>query len=117
MSINAQPLLSGTDVQASADNAIATATIPAISGVQNFFTGFNADYDKEVSAFKTVTVTRTVAGASVVRTYNWDFTNGPFTLLLPGVVHGQPNSAITVALAASGTGATTGYITAYYFTN
>ena len=117
MSINAQPLISGTDVQASADNAIATATVPAIPAVQNFLVGFHADFDKAVALFKTVTVTRTVADATVTRIYNWDFTNGPFTLPLPGVVHGQPNSAITVALAASGTGATTGYITAYYFTN
>ena len=118
MSLNVQPLSSGTAVQsAAADNAVATATVPVQAGVSNYLVGFWADYDVTVSAIKSVTVTRTYGGASKVEVYLHDFTNGPFGLPLPGVIHGDEGTAITVALAASGAGSTNGRVIAYYFTN
>ena len=111
MSIQAQVLTAGTAVQsAAADNATATATVPAIAGMTNKLLGFSADYDVAVAAIKTVTVT-----GKVTVVYNWDFANGPFHLPLPGPIPGVLGATITVALEASGAGSTNGRVVAYFF--
>ena len=113
MSIQAQVLTAGTATQSSAvDNATATATIAATPGVIQRVLGVSADYSATVSAIKTITIT-----AKVTVVYRWDFTNGPFHLPLPGPIPGTMNTAVTVALEASGSGGTTGRVTAYHFAN
>ncbi len=113
MSIAAQVLLAGTATQSAAvDNAIATATIAATPAVIQRVLGVSADYSATVSAIKTITIT-----GKVTVVHRWDFTNGPFHLALPGPIPGVVNTAVTVALEASGTGGTTGRVTAYHFAN
>lgn len=113
MSIQAQVLTAGTATQSAAvDDATATATIAATPGVIQRVLGISADYSATVSAIKTITV---VGKVTVV--FRWDFTNGPFHVALPGPIPGTMNTAVTVALEASGAGGTTGRVTAYHFAN
>ncbi len=113
MTIQAQALISGDVTQSSAvDNATATATIAATPGVIQRVLGASADYSATVSAIKTVTIT-----AAKTTVFRWDFTNGPFHFALPAALPGALNTAVTVALEASGTGGTTGRVTAYHFAN
>ena len=113
MSIQAQILVAGDVTQSSAvDNATATATIGATEGVIQRVVGVSADYSAAVSAIKTITIT---AKKTVV--FRWDFSNGGFYLALPVALPGVVNTAVTVALEASGSGGTTGRVTAYHFAN
>ncbi len=113
MAIKDQVLIAGDATQSSAvNNATATATIPATQGVQQRVLGVSADYSATVSAYKTITIT---AKKTII--FRWDFTNGPFLFALPVALPGEINTAITVALEASGTGGTTGRVTAYHFAN
>jgi hypothetical protein len=107
-------LLNGDVFQSSAtDNATATVTRAAVGGVRHFVGGLAADYSAAVSAIKTVTLTRVVAGSTVTLVYRWDFAKGPFLHNLPLVVHGDQNTAVSVALEASGTGGITGRATIF----
>ena len=111
MSIQAQALIAGDATQSSAvDNATATATIGATEGVTQRVLGVSADYSATVSAIKTITIT---AKKTIV--FRWDFTNGAFHFALPAALPGDVNTAVTVALEASGSGGTTGRVTAYHF--
>lgn len=113
MAIQAQALIAGDATQSSAvDNATATATIPATPGVIQRVLGVSADYSATVSSVKTITIT---AEKTVV--FRWDFTNGAFHFALPMALRGDINTAITVALEASGSGGTTGRVTAWHFPN
>ena len=116
--IQAQALLASRSVAGSnADNAVSTATVPAIANQHNYLLGVSADYSATVSAIKTITVTYTRDGSSTTYIVRWDFSNGAFPFSLPGVLKGDHSSAITVALEASGTGGTSGRVYAFYFTS
>lgn len=111
MSIQAQVLISGDVTQSSdVNNATATATIAATAGVTQRLLGVSADYSATVSAIKTITIT-----AKKTLVFRWDFSNGAFHFALPAPLRGDLNTAVTVALEASGTGGITGRVTAYHF--
>ena len=107
----AEILLNGDVVEsAGADNATATAAKAATQATRHFIGGIEAHYSATVSAIKTITVTRTVAGQSVTKTYKWDFAKGPFVHNFPLLIHGDYNTAVSVALDASGTGGILGQV-------
>ncbi len=111
MSIQAQILTSGTAVQsAAADNAIATATVPAITGMTQRLIGIWADYDVAENSIRSITVT-----GDVTLVFLWDFTDGSANIALPGPIRSALGGAITVALQASGTGSTSGRVIAFHF--
>lgn len=105
----AEALLNGDVVEsATADNATATAVKAATQAVRHFIGGIEAHYSAAVAAIKTITVTRTVAGLTVTKTYKWDFAKGPFVHNFPLLIHGDYNTQVSVALEASGTPGVTG---------
>ena len=112
--INAQVLLNGLVASGSADNAVATATAPAMTHQRNFAMGILASYDAAVALFKTITLTYK-GGATEV--FDHDFTNGEFSLTFPVAVRGDYNELVSAALAASGTGGITGKVWLFYFTS
>jgi hypothetical protein len=104
MSIHAQALLAGNVAQDSADNDVATATQAAVPNQEHYITGIYAEYDAAVELFKSITVT--YGGGTLV--FNHDFTNGAFAFAFPSILKGGSGTAVSVALAASGSGGTTG---------
>ena len=107
-------LLNGDAFQSTAaDNATATVTRAAVGNVRHFIGGIAADYSAAVSAIKTITVTRVTNGTTVTLVYRWDFGKGPFLHNFPLMLHGDYNTAVSVALEASGTGGTTGRATIF----
>lgn len=105
-----------------ADNATATATATPHTGSQDgaagclMLTGVSADFSAAVSAIKAVTVTYTPPGATVAIDYiiRWDFSLGPCIVPFVGVLSCARGTSATAALAASGTGGTTGRIHLFY---
>jgi hypothetical protein len=106
-------IVANTDVQASSDvdNATATATVAAVDGVRHRHLGVITDYSAAVSAIKTITWK---VGSTTKAILRWDFAKGPFVGPVPGVVRGGVNEAISVELAASGTGGITGRVYLFY---
>lgn len=110
----------GQVAQATADNAIATATAtPHIStlGHQGRLTlrGFSANFSINVAVVKTVTVTYTNNDdASVTLIFDWDHVLGAHYLQFPNAIACKPGTAATAALAASGAGGTNGRIKLFY---
>jgi hypothetical protein len=105
----AEVLLNGDVLESSAaDNATATIAKAATAATRHFIGGIEAHYSAAVSALKNITVTRVVGGATVTKTYRWDFARGPFVHNFPLLVHGDYNTQVSVALEASGTGGITG---------
>ena len=109
----AEVLLNGDVREATADNGTATLTKAATLAQRTFVGGIEAHYSAAVAAIKSITLTRTVAGASVSKVYLWDFAKGPFVHNFPLLVHGDYNTAVTVALEASGTGGVIGTVAAW----
>lgn len=102
---------------ATADNAIATATIAATPNARFYLTGLIAQYSIAVALIKNITITYTPEGASaaVSIVIPWDFSKSfPCVIALPGIVHSAYNTAVTCALAASGTGGTTGRVYLFF---
>jgi len=111
MSISTAPLTRGAVTQSTgANNAIATATAAAVGDQRHIILGVEAHYGAAVSAIKTVTVR---SGTTVLQTFRWDFSNGPFFFSFPVALRGEVGGAVSVALEASGTGGTSGYATIY----
>ena len=114
--INAQILLNGLVEKASADNAIATATAPAMTSQRNFALGVLASYDAAVALYKTITITyNTASGTTVTLVFDHDFTNGEFAFAFPVAVRGFENTLVSAALEASGTGGINGKVFLFYF--
>jgi hypothetical protein len=110
----AEVLLNGDVIESpAADNATATITKAATAAQRHFLGGIEAHYTGAVSAIRTITITRTIAGQSVTKTYKWDFTRGPFVHNFPLLVHGDYNTALSVALDASGAGGVSGVVAAW----
>lgn len=106
--VQAQALLNGAPAQsATADNAIATVTLAAITGSRHLIGSIEADYSASVALIKTVTLK--FGGVSQF-VWRWDFAKGPFARGLGFAVHGDYNQAVTVELEASGTGGVTGRV-------
>jgi hypothetical protein len=107
--IQAELLLNGRAVQSGAvDNATATATAVAVTGVRHFVSGIDADYiDATVTSYKTITLK---FGTTTIFVWRWDFAKGPFIRNLPVPVHGDYNQAVSVELEASGVGGKTGRV-------
>ena len=97
------------------DNGTATATCATAAEERAYLTGFIASFSAAVALIKTITITYTgeddVAKSIVIA---WDFANGPAIVSLPGICRAKTGGDITVALAASGTGGTTGRVYAFY---
>ena len=114
MSIGTAPLLRGAANQSSGvDNDVATATAAAVSNQTHLVLGVEAHYSAAVSGIRTVTVTYN----SVSIVHRWDFSNGPFIYNYPVALKGAMGGAVTCALAASGTGGTSGYATIFTATD
>lgn len=109
-------LLNGKVVEsAGTDNALATATVGAVSGCRNFITGIKAGYSLAVaSAIKVIQVK---LNGVVVLNIEWDpskLTPGWFPF--PSPIHGDYNQAVSAELAASGTPGTLGRVAIFGFT-
>ena len=106
MSVQTAPLLRGSATQATAaDNATATATLAATTGVKRLILGVEAQYDVAVAAIRTLTLN---VAAVEVKNWEWDFSNGPFLFMFPAALHTDVNEAVTLVLEASGAGSTSG---------
>ena len=115
MSIQAQVLVSGEVTQsAAADNATATATVAAITGMTHRMLGVSADYDVAVTSIKTITIKQ---GSTTVVVFKWDFTNGAFHFAFPAALRGVLGGAVSATLEASGASSTNGRISLYHFAN
>ena len=115
MSLAHQALVSGKATQSTAaDNAVATATVAAITTQTHRITGVHAEYDAAVSAFKVITI---IQGSTTLLTLNHDFTNGEFAFSFPSYLAGVQGGAVSATLGASGTGGTSGRVTLFTFAN
>lgn len=121
-----QVFLAGQHAESTdADNATATATAtPHSSGDGQaigalFLLGISADFSAAVSAIKAITITYTPPGSASTVDYvlRWDFSLGPAVIPFPGVLACERGTTATAALAASGTGGTTGKIHLFYSEN
>ncbi len=94
--------------QATADNAVATITVPAVQELKFYFHQIYADYDKAVALIKKVTLIYTLSGVTVTDVYHPNFTLDEF--LLGTMRHTDVNTTVVCTLEASGTGSTFGFI-------
>ncbi len=100
----AEVLLNG-DVKESApaDNTLASVSRGGAAAQRHFVGGLEAHYSAAVAAIKTITLSRTVNGVAVNKTYKWDFAKGPFVHNFPLLVHGDYGTDVIATLDASGT--------------
>ena len=106
MSVMTAPLLRGSATQsATADNATATATLAATAGVQRLILGVEAQYNVSENNIRKLTLN---VAAVEVKTWEWDFTNGPFLFMFPVALHTKVNEAVTLVFEASGSASTFG---------
>ncbi len=94
--------------QATADNAVATITVPAVQELKFYFHQIYADYDAPVALVRTVTLIYTLGGSTVTDVYHPNFTLDEF--LLGTMRHTDVNTTVVVALQASGTGGIDGFV-------
>lgn len=110
-----EELIANSTVTASTDvdNGLSTATAAAGVGVVHRAVGIAADYSAAVAAIKTITLKTGGTSRWILR---WDFAKGPYVGSVPGIVSSAiaGNEAMTVELAASGTGGTTGRVHLFY---
>lgn len=116
MAKNVDILASGTATSSSdADNAVATATLAAATGTRHCITGAVADYSAAVAAVKAVTFNWVENGTAKSLVVRVDFSKQhPAFIYLPGTLTGDAGEAVTVTLAASGTGGTTGRVSVFH---
>ena len=111
MSVHTAALTRGDLAEsAGADNATATATQAAVGNQTHWILGVSAEYSAAVSLFRTITVKK---GSTTLKTFRWDFTNGPFHFSFPVALRGDLGGAVSAELQASGTGGTSGYATVW----
>lgn len=98
---------------ATADNAVASATVAAAAHQKHGMVGVHADYSAAPSAgYKTITVKR---GADTLIVFRHDFAQGAFLVSLPAPLWGRQNEAVSVELQASGTLGVTGRVALFHF--
>jgi hypothetical protein len=109
MSILTRPILAGSVVEATADNALATATVAGVTGVTHYIAGAYADYSADPTAgWKTIVFKK---GSTTIMTLRWDFVTTKQALInLPVELKGEEDGAVSCELQASGTGAVIGSI-------
>lgn len=98
-----------------ADNALATATVGAVSAARTFLTGIKADYSAAPAAgFKVIQIKfGTVVQFNII----WNpLLSMPLWFAFPGHIHGDYNQAVSAELAASGTGTVLGRIALFGYT-
>lgn len=100
---------------AGADNALATATMGAVSAARHFLTGIKAGYSAAPAAgFKIIQIK---FGTVVQFNIEWDPTKEmPLWFGFPGQVHGDYNQAVSAELAASGTATVLGRVALFGYT-
>lgn len=107
-----------TATSGNAANAIATATIAAVSGRTNYITGFHITGSGATAALPAVVTVAGLLGGSITFTYNFAsgvlVGNTPLLVEFPAPIPASAvNTAITVACAASGAGGTNNVVNAY----
>lgn len=113
-------LLAGSWVKEStaADNATSTVTIAATPGSQHVLTGVHVTYSVAVAAKKVFTLTYVKPGAITTSTYvvelDYNLSRAQ-SYAFPGVIRCEVETEVSIALAASGTGGTTGKVAALGF--
>jgi len=103
-------LLNGKVVEATADNALATAAFAAIAAVRHFITGIIVAFSGAtgVPVYKTLQIK---FGTTVVANFDFDSTKEALVRIpLPSPIHGDYNQAVSVELGASGTGGVIGKV-------
>lgn len=114
--IDTVQFLNGRPTESSAaDNALATATMGAVTGCRHFLTGIKADYSAAPAAgFKVVQIK---FGTVVVLNLVWDPTKAmPLWFGFPGHIHGDYNQAVSAELGASGTATVLGRVALFGYT-
>jgi len=80
-----------------------------IGGTDSLKTGVAGNVASETNYYSATPLTLTQVGLPL----RWDFTNGLLLATLPGPINTERDQALVLALAASGTGGTSGEIQAY----
>ena len=107
--------LNGRVVQATADNALTTVTIPAAGGVRHFVAGIMASFSAAPAAgLKTLQLKY---GTTVIADFTFDPTKEDLAVNVPFPVdvHGDYNQAVSVELQASGTPAVIGQLKVFTY--
>ena len=97
---------------AAVDNNTATATAAAIAGMRHFMTGVIVSFSAApAAAYKTITIN---VGSTAVANLTFDpLKSAQVTIVFPSPIHGDYGGAVSAVLSASGTGAVTGRITLF----
>ena len=106
--------LNGRVVQATADNALATVTIPATPSARHFVSGIVVSFSAApAAAYKTLQLK---FGTTVVADFTFDpLKEALVRIPFPTDVHGDYNQAVSVELAASGTGGVIGQLKVFTY--